>query len=68
MYVHFPTIYVFISNAVKMSEAHMYSFWYSSFQLDCDKSCYTDTLMFDLAVSVILSALPWLALMPLWEI
>jgi len=31
VHIHFYTIYLFIYNAIKMQEAHIYSFWYGSF-------------------------------------
>jgi hypothetical protein len=36
---------LFISNAIKMYEVHIHSFWYSSFQLDWD-GLATQTLQF----------------------
>jgi len=46
-YKHLYTIYLFISNAIKMQETHIHSFWYGSFcqlfgnlAIQTDASCF----------------------------
>ena len=63
VYIHFYTVYVFISNAIKMQETLIHSFWYRSFQNNCG-SLATQTLIGpDLALPVIISALSYIVRM-----